>query len=89
MARREHNAPLFDMAHAGRSATVVGAAAFAHLHKHQCAVFVTQDEVNLAATATGGPIIARNELQPPGLQKTQGLLFCRIPHLLGGGASRS
>ncbi len=76
------------MPHAGRCAAVVTAAALANFHKHQRAVEVAQDEVDFSTAAPRRPIIARNELQPFGLQITQGLVLGRIADLFGGSGAR-
>ena len=72
MPRRQDDAPLLEMRDAGARATVRGAAALAHLDKHQRAVGRAHDEVNLAATATRGFEVGLHQPQAAGPAAVRG-----------------
>ena len=85
MARSEHNAALFGVADAATRAAKCAAGTLAHLHKHQRAVALGHDQVDFAATAPRRPIIALQQAQARRLQMRQGLVFCGVSGLFGGG----
>ena len=89
MPRRAHNTGLLDGAYAGPRATIARAAAAAHLDKHQRALGIAHDEVNLATAAPGRPIIALHQTQAGGLQTAQCLVFTGLAQLPGGGRRRA
>ena len=61
MARSKDDSPLLDTAHTGRSSAMTGGGALTHLHKHGGPIRRMHDQVDFAATATGRPIIARQQ----------------------------
>ena len=63
MSGGKDNALLFDSADAGPCAAVRCAGALTHFYKHQRAVFVTHDEVNLTAATAGCSIIGFQQAQ--------------------------
>ncbi len=82
MARCEDDATALGGAHAGRGTAEAGAGALAHLGKDQGAVGFAQDQVDLAAAAPGGSIIALHEAQARAGQVRQGERLGRVPCLL-------
>lgn len=86
VARRQDDAPLFGMTHAGRRATVLRTGALTHLDKHHSTIGLAQDEVDLATTTAGRVKIALHEPQPLAHEVIQRELFGGIAALFGGGA---
>jgi 16S rRNA (cytidine1402-2'-O)-methyltransferase len=83
VAGRKHNAPLFDVAHAGCRAAVAGCAALSDFNKHGGAIGIVHDQVNLAAAAPRRSIIAHDERESRVLQKAQRQRLGCITGLLG------
>ena len=65
---------------------MAGRGALTHLDKDHSAIASLHDEVDLAATASGGPIIALQQAQARGLQVLQGPVFGRRARLAGAAA---
>lgn len=86
MAGRQHEAFLLAHPHAGRSTAMCGAGTLAHLDKDHGPVTGLHDQVDLAATAPGRPIIALQQAQARGLQVLQGPVLGRSPRLTGAAA---
>ena len=84
MARRENNAPLLGDAHAGQGTAMGSGRAFANLDKDQCAIACAHDQVNLAAAATWGSIIALYKLKSTVLQVQQRGILRSVTRLFGG-----
>jgi len=82
MARCEDDASTFAGPHAGGGTTEADAGALAHFGEHQGAVGFAQDQINLAATAPGGSIIALDEAQARAGQVRQGERLGRVARLL-------
>ena len=78
----KNNALLLHAANAGTGTTVGRAGALAHLHKHQRAVFVARDQINLTAAAAGCSIIALYQLKARLLQVSQRKRLSRVAALL-------
>ena len=83
MACRQHDTPLLDSAHTGRSPAMAGPGTLTHLDKDHGAVARLHDEINFAAAAPGRPIIAFEQAQARGLQMLQGPVFGRRARFAG------
>ena len=82
MARCKDDATALAGAHTGGGTAEAGAGALAHFGKDQGAVGFAQDQINLAATAPGGSIIALDEAQARAGQVRQGERLGRVARLL-------
>lgn len=82
VARREDDAPALGGAHTGGGTAKTGAGALAHFGEDQGAIRIAQDQINLAAAAPGGSIIALDEAQARAGQVRQGERFGRVARLL-------
>ncbi len=82
MARSEDDAPALGGAHAGGGTAKAGAGALAHFGEDQGPVGFAQDQINLAAAAPGGSIIALDEAQARARQVRQGERLGRVARLL-------
>ena len=82
MARCEDDATALGSAHAGCGTAKAGAGALAHFGEDQGAVGFAQDQIDLAAAASGGSIIALYEAQARAGQVRQGERFGRVACLL-------
>jgi len=82
--RGEHEAALLHAGDAAAGPAMAAACALAHLDEDQRAVArVAHDQVDLAAAAAGGSIIARDQAQAGLLQMRQRGVFRRVAALLG------
>ena len=88
MARSKHDALALDGTDAGGCTPMIACGAGTHLDKHRATVGVPHDQVDLAATAPGRPIIARQQPQSRLLQMTQGTVFGGIARLFAAGLTR-
>ena len=88
---RKNDALLLGDADAGPGAAKRTARPAAHFDKHQRAVALAHDQINLATAASGRPIIAHHQLQASRLQMGQGLVLRHIAAFArgGGGGSRA
>ena len=77
----KHNAALLGPSHAGRRPAVGGGAPAPHFDKDQGGVRCAHDQVNLAAPAARGSIIAHQQAQTLALQKGQRRILTRIAGL--------
>ena len=82
MACRKDDATALGGADTGGGTAEAGVGALAHFGKDQGAVGFAQDQVDLAAAAAGGSIIALHEAQACGHQVCQGERLGRIACLL-------
>ena len=71
----KHNALAFGRANACQRTAMSRTTATANFDKHQRALPVAHNQVNLAAAAPGGAEIALDQLQALCLQKRQGLVL--------------
>jgi len=71
----KHNALAFGRANAGQRTAMSRMAAAANFDKHQRALPVAHNQVNLATAAPGGAEIALDQLQALCLQERQGLVL--------------
>jgi hypothetical protein len=85
MAGGEDDPPLLDGTDAGRGAAERRAGPPPHLHEHQRAVAVAHHQVDFAAAAARGPIIARYQPQARRFQVGERTILGGIAGLLGGG----
>ena len=82
--RREHDAALLHAGDASAGPAMAAARALAHLDEdHRTVARVAHDQVDLAAAAARGSIIARDQAQAGLLQVRQRGVFRRVAALLG------
>lgn len=82
VAGGKHNAPLLGRIDAGASASVRRCAACPHLDEYQGAIGRAHDQVDFTAPASGGPIIALEQLHASALQMAQGGVLGGVTGLL-------
>ena len=85
MPRRQHDPPLLDGADAARRSAEGRAGTAPDLDEHQRAVALAHHQVDFAATAARGSIIARYEPQARRLEVGEGAVLGGIAGLLRGG----
>lgn len=83
----KHDASLLDRADAGAGTAMTGGGAGTDLDKDQRAVALAHDQIDLAATAAGRPIIAGEQSQALRLQIPERALLGSVAALLGGGCA--
>ena len=88
VAGGKNNAPLLGAANAGTSAAKGAAGAAAHFDKHQRAIALAQDQIDLTAAAPRGSIIALQQTQARRLQMGQRPVFGGRAALAGRAGSR-